>query len=711
VAACVSEAESSERYILMIAEKPSAAERIAKALDRSGTPEHCIEKGVPYFVAEGDRRIVVFPALGHLYTVAQGEGRRSDYPVFSFEWAPRHMVEKNAERTKSFIEVVSELALNADSFIDACDYDVEGSLIGYSILHYACGKAEAARRMKYSTLTDAELGEAYRHLLPALDFSLIEAGRTRHELDWLYGINLSRALTSAIRRAAGMYVPLSTGRVQGPALRFLVQREEQTACFVPTPYWTLVAHIEVEGVIYEAQYEQRTVEVKSEADAVVAACEGERGRVTNREEKRFRQGPPVPFDLGTMQGEAYRVFGYSPRRTGDLAEHLYLNALISYPRTSSQKLPLSINYRSILEGLRREPDYRTFTSELLSLGELKPQEGGKEDPAHPAIYPTGNRPDRKLETSEAKLWDLVVKRFMAVFGEPALKQSVKADIEVAGHRFLLSGRKVLKEGWMRFYKPYVRLDETAFPNVKEGEEVRIHDVTREDKFTSPPPRYNPSSLLKKMEAEGIGTKATRADIIQTLYNRRYIAEDSIKVTELGQGVTQILEEYAPTIVSVKLTRELEERMQRIQCNAERGETVVDDAISRLKPVLENLKSREQEVGRALGEAVRRSRLQENIVGDCPTCKTGKLTIIYSKRTGKRFVGCSNYSTTGCRTTFSLPQAGAVKPTGRFCKACGWPTLTIFRKQKRPWSLCLNPECPWKRWRKRRWNAKSAAKRS
>jgi hypothetical protein len=172
-----------EKYTLMIAEKPSAAERIAKALDKGGKPEALMERGVPYFIAERDRRIVVFPALGHLYTVAQGAGRKSDYPVFSFEWAPRYLVEKNAERTKSFIEVVSDLALNADSFIDACDYDVEGSLIGYSILHYACGKAEAAMRMKYSTLTDAELGDAYTHLLPTLDFSLIEAGKNKPEAD------------------------------------------------------------------------------------------------------------------------------------------------------------------------------------------------------------------------------------------------------------------------------------------------------------------------------------------------------------------------------------------------------------------------------------------------------------------------------------------------------------------------------------------------
>jgi DNA topoisomerase-1 len=689
-----------EKYTLIIAEKPNAAERIAKALDRNKKPEACRERGVPYFIAaRDDGKIVVFPALGHLYTVTQGEGKKSHYPIFSFEWAPRYLVEKNAGRTKAWIETGSNLAQNADSFIDACDYDIEGSLIGYSILHHACGKADVAKRMKYSTLTDAELEEAYKHLLPTLDFSLIEAGKTRHEIDWLYGINLSRALTSAIKQATGTYTPLSTGRVQGPTLRFLAQREDSVSCFVPAPYWAIVARVEIGNGVCEAPYEKKIIETKAEVDSILGACRGKSGEITKIEEKTFRQNPPIPFDLGTLQSEAYHVFSFSPKSTTDLAESLYLNALISYPRTSSQKLPPAINYKSILVGLGREPAYKELISELLGFERLKPLEGKKEDPAHPAIYPTGNLPERKLGISEGKLWDLVSRRFMAVFGEPALKQSVKAEINVNGHRFFLFGRKILREGWIRFYKPYVRSDEVLIPDIKEGERVKVRDVVAEDKFTKPPSRYNPSSLLKKMETEGIGTKATRADVIQTLYNRRYIAEESMRVTELGQNVTQALQEYAPTIVSVRLTRELEEKMQLIQNNEEKRENVLADAINRLKPVLEEWKSREEEIGLALREAVKRSKLQEQIVGDCPGCETGKLTILHSRKTGKRFIGCSNYFKSGCRTTFPLPQMGAVKPTGKTCKACGWPTLMVFRKDKKPWNLCLNPECPRKKWRK------------
>jgi len=294
-----------------------------------------------------------------------------------------------------------------------------------------------------------------------------------------------------------------------------------------------------------------------------------------------------------------------------------------------------------------------------------------------------------------------VKRFMAVFGESAAKQSVRVKIDVNGYQFLLFGRKILKEGWIRFYKPYVRSDEIQLPDVKEGEEIRVNKVIREDKFTKPPPRYNPSSLLKKMEKEEIGTKATRANIIQTLYNRNYITEESIRVTELGHSVTEILQKHAPTVVSVKLTRELEEKMRCIKKNEETRENVLVEAINRLRPVLEELKNREKAIGQVLSDAVRQARLQERIISDCPTCKTGKLIILRSRKTGKRFVGCTNYFKSSCKTSFPLPQLGMVKPTRRTCNTCGWPTIMVFRKGKKPWSLCLNPICPKKKWRKKR----------
>ncbi len=691
-----------EKYTLIITEKPSAAQRIASALDQEGKPEKVEDKNVPYFLVKRDKPLIVVSALGHLYTVAHVGKGRNYYPVFHFKWVPRYLVEKNAKQVRSWIEVISKLAQNAEEFIDACDYDIEGSLIGYCLFKYACvNKQDIAKRMKFSTLTKKALEKSYREPLPKLDFRLIEAGRTRHEVDWLYGINISRALTLAAKRWSGKYATLSTGRVQGSTLKFLVDREKSIRTFVPTPYWSIRATVDLKGTILEVEHEKKTFEKRADAEAVMRTCKGKTGQIETIEERRTQHKPPIPFDLGALQAEAYSLFGYSPRRTSSIAERLYLGALISYPRTSSQKLPSVIGYRAILRGLGKERAYERLVSALLHVGELKPREGPKEDSAHPAVYPTGNTPDRSLSSSERRVWDLVVRRFMAVFGEPAIKQSMKATLNVNGHHFYLRGQRILKEGWMKFYKPYIRAKEVLLPPLKEGESMELQEVLCEDRFTKPLPRYNPSSILKKMEEKGIGTKATRADIIETLYSRKYIAEERIVVSDLGFDIINVLHRYCPGVISVKLTRELEEKMERIQAGNEEREKVLIDAVGILKPILEGLKQSEAVIGKALSEAVQRSRIQERLVGGCPTCHTGKLMVLYSRKTRKRFIGCTNYFKNICRTSFPLPQRGTVKPLHKPCTGCGWPTLIVQMKGRRPWTLCFNEGCPKKEERRKR----------
>jgi DNA topoisomerase-1 len=481
--------------------------------------------------------------------------------------------------------------------------------------------------------------------------------------------------------------------VQGPTLDFIVEREKSIQSFVPTLYWSILAEADIQGAKYAVEYEKKKIMKQAEADGVVESCKGQEGRVERIEEKTIRIPPPIPFDLGALQSEAYRLFRYSPHKTSAVAERLYLEALISYPRTSSQKLPATIGYKNILKGLNRELVYRKLAAELLEKNVLRPREGLREDPAHPAVYPTGNISSKALDESERQIWDLVVKRFLAVFGDSASKKTVKASINVKGYIFYLYGAETLNEGWMRFYKPFVQSEEKGLPPIKEGEMVCLTKVKREDDFTQPPPRYNPSSLLQKMEREGIGTKATRAEIIDTLHKRKYTCgENKITPTELGCSVIQVLEKHASSIISVELTRSLEQKMDAIMNNSQKREDVILEAINNLKPVLTELERQEETFGRILSQAIQKARLEELVVGECPSCHNGKLMILYSRKTGKRFVGCTNYQNSGCRT-FSLPQQGLVKPTRRFCKSCGWPVILIYFRGRHQWSLCFNPDCP------------------
>jgi DNA topoisomerase-1 len=688
------------KYTLIITEKPDAASRIASALDAEGKPEKMQKNGVPYYVAKRSEDIVVVPALGHLYTVASKKRGKKGYPVFNFQWVPRYLAERGAARIRTWLKVISKLSENAAKFIDACDYDVEGSIIGYSILKYAFGgKENLAQRMKYSTLTKEELEKSYTEPLSHLDFALIEAGLTRHEVDWLYGINLSRALTTAAKNYSGKYATLSTGRVQGPMLKFLEIRERIIKCFVPTPYWSITAKVKIAGAVFEVTHEKPAIETKAEADAIIDSCKGKDGEIEKIDVKEFRQMPPLPFDLGSLQGEAYRLFKYTLMRTSSIAQRLYLAALISYPRTSSQKLTPAIGYQTILKQLGRTREYAKLTGELLAKPVLKPTEGRKKDLAHPAIYPTGNLPERSLYSTEKNIWDLVVRRFMAVFGGPAVLKSVKVTLSINGNRFQLNGRQTLEEGWLRFYKPYVRSEDAVLPSMEEGQKVSVKRAVLEDRFTKPPSRYNPSSLLRRMEKEEIGTKATRAGIIQTLQARKYIREERIVVTDLGFEVVDVLRKYCPTVVSLELTRKLEERMNEIQQGTETRENVLRGAIEILKPVTEKLKENERVIGARLSQALMKSRLEERKIGACPICQSGKLVILRSKKTGKRFIGCTNYFEGKCSTSFPLPQKGLVKPLGNVCKSCGWPTVRVWIRGQRAWNLCFNPACPLKEARK------------
>jgi DNA topoisomerase-1 len=538
-------------------------------------------------------------------------------------------------------------------------------------------------------------------MLPHLDFALIEAGLMRHEVDWLYGINLSRALTMAAKGYSGKYTTLSTGRVQGPTLKFVVAREKTIKSFVPTPFWQILAGIEIDGKIFKAKYAKEVIETKREADDIVNKSSGKNGVVEKVATKQFEQAPPAPFDLGSLQSEAYYLFGYAPTRTSRIAQRLYLDALISYPRTSSQKLPPSINYDAILRNLGRAQEYRRFIEELLLKPKLKPREGQKEDPAHPAIYPTGKLPQRVLEYSERNIWDLVVRRFMAAFAESALRQTIRAIININGHRFYLTGTYTLRQGWLHFYERYTKSKEVILPQMQKGQPIHVKKMVLEDKFTNPLPRYNPSSLLTRMEKAEIGTKATRADTIQTLFSRKYVTDEKMTVTELGFEVISVLEEHCSNVISTKLTKELEDKMNNIQTNNEKRERVVSDTIETLRPVLERLRRKEKAIGSRLAEALRKSRTEERTISTCPTCKTGKLTILYSRKSGKRFIGCTNYFKGICKTSFPLPQRGGIKPLSRSCRGCGWPTVQVIMKGRRPWTLCFNPQCPLKEERRKR----------
>ncbi len=310
---------------LIIAEKPNVARKIAYALAEGKPVRKTIGKVPPYYEFTRDgKRIIVAPAVGHLFSLAPPKVKTYGYPpIFDIEWVPVYVAEKGKAYAKDYIKALATLAKRADEFVVACDYDTEGEVIGYTVLKYACGVDPArAKRMKFSALTRKDLLKAWYNIEPTINFGMADAGGiARHVLDWYWGgVNLSRALTSAIKRASGKWMVLSTGRVQGPTLKFLVDREREIQNFKPTPYWVIRMLIEKNGgEKYTANYERERILDEEEARRIVKEAKKGPAFVEKIEIKQQKRNPPVPFDLGTLQREAYSAFGYSPKKTLEIA--------------------------------------------------------------------------------------------------------------------------------------------------------------------------------------------------------------------------------------------------------------------------------------------------------------------------------------------------------------------------------------------------------
>lgn len=668
-------------YTLIITEKPNAANRIAHAL-ADGSVEKLSKYGADYFkFRRNGKEIVVAPAVGHLFVLnEQSTNRHWTYPIFSVEWKPTFM-EKNNIWSKKYYQNISELAKHASDFISACDYDIEGSVIAYNIIRFICN-AKDGKRMKFSTLTDSDIVEAYEKASNHLDFPQIEAGLARHQLDWYFGINLSRALTLALEHSGG-YWTLSTGRVQGPTLSLLEQRQKEIKAFKTTPYWEIELDGNIDGKEVTASHIKDKFWKKDEADTIMHKCKGKDGIIEDVEKKLRKELPPFPFDLTTLQRESYSLFGYSPKQTLDIAQALYEHALISYPRTSSQKLPVRIGWKSILGKLAENPEYSELAKKVLSIPNVKPNEGPKEDSAHPSIFPTGHKP-AKLSQYQKRVYDLIVKRFLAVFGEPALREQARVVINVNKELFVAHGITTLKPGWMELYRPYSKAKDQILPELAKGEKVHVKRIEMLDKQTEPPSRFTQASILKEMETLGLGTKATRAQILQTLYDRSYIKDQSIIVTDLGEAVVNALEKHCPEIISIDLTKKFEQEMDQIEEGKKKREEIIKKAEKELERILADFKTHEKDIGRHILSAVKDFEKEEHTVGKCPECG-GELHIIHSKKSGKRFVGCTNYPK--CSKSFPLPQRGFIHVIDKKC-FCGLGIVEVRSAGRRPWRLCV-----------------------
>lgn len=571
-------------YVLVIAEKPKAADKIAAALNLSIKK---VINGVRVWGGFFDgRRFLVAPAVGHLFSLDTEE---SGFPVFTYKWVPRWLVEKESKYARKYYEVLKSLARDASEYVNACDYDIEGSVIGYLIIKNF-GDLSRSRRAKFSSLTQEELVSAFKNLQP-LDVKMVEAGLCRHEIDWIWGINVSRALMSFYKKVFSSFKVLSAGRVQTPTLIEVFKKHVERESFVPEVRFSISMKLKIGDGELNVRSDFGKDLSEEEANSLrLAIKRAGKARVVNVKSRIEVLRPPPPFNLPDLQYEAYRIAKISPAETLNIAESLYLDQLISYPRTNSQKLPKTLNHRTILKNLSALQTYKEYVSELLKKPSLIPVEGVKEDPAHPAIHPTGYLPRETLKDKERIIYDLIVRRYLASLSDEAQLRISTYVLKVLDLELVITSQELVRENWLRIYN-YKKVSTTKKFFLRLGEEVPILDVRVVKTFSKPPATYTKSSLLEWMEKSGIGTEATRAEIIETLFKRGYLKQTAsgIDITELGSVVSTISANLFSELSSVQLTREVEEKLNKIIVGETTREEVVKEVISVLRPKLVNVK--------------------------------------------------------------------------------------------------------------------------
>ncbi|MGC9103991.1 MAG: DNA topoisomerase I [Candidatus Methanodesulfokora sp.] len=619
------------RKILIITEKPNVAERIAKVLSRERMREEMHGKVRIYrFYIEGVLHTVV-PASGHLFQLDYPEGRWT-YPIIV---EPEKLVYKPIPKKKDYINAIKRESVEADLIIVATDLDTEGSAIGLEILD-ALEIKKDVRRMEFSSLSEAEIRRSYENLRD-MDYGRAYAGFSRRVLDLEWGANVTRALTLSTRNHRWVKL-LSSGRVQGPTLKMIVDREREIRNFVPEKFYVIKGVFEADGTGFDAVLSSRKRIKDPEFIKSVKSLLGLESRAEVRERK-ISLRPPPPFDGTTMQIEVSSITGLTPRqiadRTRGIAQQLYEAGLISYIGTESQKYPKSWKKEDFLDMIRVIESYGPLSRDarwvLENLRE-RAAEGKKDDPAHPCIHIVG-APERGFPTeNHRKVYEIIARRVLATLSPDGEDLRTRISVRLGDHVFIARGAVRISDGWRRVY-PFIKSEEKVLPKIENGQKVRLIDVKVEEKETQPPKRYTPRSLIREMERLGLGTKNTRAVILDLLKERGYIEGKTFRPTKVGERVVEVLSDLVPEIVDPRMTAKLDEAMRRI----EMGELNHMDFLKETLDELSGYMMKFKELEKAIGERIS-SAIELKSVGKCPKC--GGSLVLRRSRFGP-FVICVN----------------------------------------------------------------------
>jgi DNA topoisomerase-3 len=620
---------------LVVAEKPSVGRDLAAALPGS------FKSSKDKTHIEGDAYVITW-AVGHLVGLAEPEAYDPKLKKWRFADLPivpdRFKLVPNDDRAAKQLKAIHRLMRSSevDRIVNACDAGREGELI-FAYTFETANVDKPVERLWLSSMTRRAIEDAFGSLRPGGEMHTLEAAaRSRSEADWVVGMNATRAASIRLRSAFDGAVSL--GRVQTPTLALVARREQEIRAHVPEPYWLVEARFDASGERhYSGRYLGGKRIAEDEAAKVVAACRERRGEITKLEKKEERERPQLLYDLTSLQRHANAIYGFSARRTLGAAQKLYEDRkAITYPRTSSRFLTSDmipeIKPTAALVG--RNAEYARGAAFVTGLDRLplgRVVADAKVDDHH-ALIPTRSEHDlSRMGEDERKIYDLVAKRFLAVFHPEAVWERTRVETTIAEHAFRTSGRVLLEAGWKAVYGAEPERGasdddsggDQSLPRLDRGEQVDTRSVESIRKETQPPRRYTEASLLAAMETagkdiedaelreamkdSGIGTPATRAAIIERLIQVGYVERDgrALHATDKGIQVIKLLGEHPLT--SPELTGDWERRLGLI----EQGKDLRPDF---MRDIARFAGDTVKELDKLKGVKIERARL-----GPCPVC--------------------------------------------------------------------------------------------
>jgi DNA topoisomerase-1 len=652
---------------LIIAEKDSVARRIAQILSENKA-KTSKEGGISVYRWDD---CICMGLRGHIVKL--------DFPKRYSNWnavRPEELINAKPEHTVTegrTAEALKRLAKEADEIVIATDFDREGELIGREAVDLIDGKFKVSR-VRFSSLVDEEIKKAFEE--PTyLDQNLADAAETRQWIDLIWGAVLTRQISISSHSVGKNF--LSVGRVQTPTLARIVEQEKKIASFVPQRYWKIICTLRKGESTFQATRE--VIWDEAEAKSVFDRIRNEKNAIT----KGFSKGAvkkrrPVPFDT-TEFLRCTNFIHMTPARAMNIAETLYAHGYISYPRTDNTVYPRGLNLKTIVGKLAAINEMKE-TSEFLVREGITPSRGRNESKDHPPIYPTGILP-KKLDKYSSAVYELIVRRFLATLHRDAEVEKKSAVFDIKDETFSAEGQRLVYAGYMQVWT-YEKFVEKIIPDLGEGERVLIEGFELIEEKTKPPARLPLGSLIALMEKLGLGTKSTRAEIVQKLYDREYIKDNPPVSTDIANTLIEALERYAGEITREDMTKKLEEDMERIASGDKKFTEVVDESRDMLAGISKVIEAHSSEIGKEILKAEENS----NFAGVCPKCGS-KLRVLTSKKK-KRFIACSGYPK--CRNTYPLPQKGNVKFEGG-CDKCGAPVISFYAGRRKVRG-CANPEC-------------------